>query len=269
MVINFFFDVDGTIIPFGKDIPESAKKALYRAKELGHRLFLSTGRGTCELDKRLECIDFDGGVFSAGGKVIYNGQNVYMRQFTPSERDYVMNFSKENNMEILIQTEEGTLLKRSTYECWNKAFDKYLGRKLAIPGLVVVDEFPEDLEMNKIVFFAMDRNIPSLREKIDPNYTIVGNTVGLPQEYMAELVLSEITKASGIEHLINHLGDDRSSVVAIGDGPNDIEMIQFASLGIAMGNGSDELKKVADFITDDIESDGLEKAIDYAIEKLG
>lgn len=269
MVINFFFDVDGTIIPFGKDIPESAIKALFRAKELGHRIFLSTGRGTCEIDKRLHGLPFDGGIFSAGGKVICNGRTVYMRQFTLSERDYVMNFAKENNMEILIQTEEGTLLRRSTYECWNSAFDRYLGRRLDIPGLVVVDEFPDDLMMNKIVFFAMDRNIPTIKERLDPNFTIVGNTVGLPQDFLAELVLSDITKASGIERLIGYLGDNVDSVVAIGDGPNDIEMIQYASIGIAMGNGCDELKSIADFVTDDIESDGLRKAIEYAMEKLG
>lgn len=269
MSINFFFDVDGTILPFGKDIPESALKAIYKARDMGHRIFLSTGRGTMEIDSRLDKLPLDGGVYSAGGTVIFKDRIVYTRRFDEEEKAYMLDFAKENNLEILIQTEKGTFMKPSAYRCWEESLMKYVGRMIAIPNLIVVDEFPDDLVVNKLDFFSMDGKVETIRKIIDKRFTVVGNTVGLPLSMMAEIALSDITKATGIKAMIDYLGDDLSSVVAVGDGANDFEMVEYASLGIAMGNASDELKSVADFVTTDIEEDGLANAIAYAIELKG
>ena len=70
-------------------------------------------------------------------------------------------------------------------------------------------------------------------------------------------------KARTIKKLIEILGYEMKDVIALGDGYNDISMINTVGFGIAMGNACDELKEVADYITDDIDKDGVYKAFKY------
>ena len=144
---------------------------------------------------------------------------------------------------------------------------KHIGRLVELNGLVISDTVPEDEDVKKVLFLSDDDGygVDRVRKEIDPMFTVVNNTVGLPQEIMAEIVLSGISKATGIEKVLSYFGVDRSDSVAIGDGSNDIEMVEYADIGIAMGNSSGDLKAVADYITTDIEEDGIKNAIFYAL----
>ena len=81
---------------------------------------------------------------------------------------------------------------------------------------------------------------------------------------MAEICLMGVDKGSGIKTILSYFGDDRKSSVGVGDGANDIEMIEYCGLGIAMGNADERLKEKADWITGDVNQDGLKKAIEFA-----
>ena len=83
-------------------------------------------------------------------------------------------------------------------------------------------------------------------------------------EYGMDVIPSSYNKAIGIEALIKHLGIKQEEVIAIGDGHNDAEMIAYAGLGVAMGNAIDKCKKVADYITTDIDDNGIYNAFKYA-----
>ena len=69
------------------------------------------------------------------------------------------------------------------------------------------------------------------------------------------------TKATGIIHLIEYLNIKREDTIAFGDGHNDSEMIQYCNIGIAMGNAIQKVKDVSDYITDDIDNDGIYNAM--------
>ena len=71
------------------------------------------------------------------------------------------------------------------------------------------------------------------------------------------------SKAKGIEKLVNALGKTMKDTIAFGDGRNDIEMLSCVNLGIAMGNAADETKAVADYITDNVDCDGILKALKH------
>lgn len=81
------------------------------------------------------------------------------------------------------------------------------------------------------------------------------------QDYLFEVLPKGITKATGLSELIQSLGYDKSEVMALGDALNDLEMLEFVGLGVAMGNARDEIKEVADVITDTNDNSGVAKAI--------
>ena len=70
-------------------------------------------------------------------------------------------------------------------------------------------------------------------------------------------------KDIGIDKIIEYYGIDLSETMAFGDGGNDIGMIKHAAIGVAMGNANDEVKTVADYITDDVDNDGVYKALKH------
>ena len=74
------------------------------------------------------------------------------------------------------------------------------------------------------------------------------------------------SKCIGIEKMAAHFGLSLEETAAVGDGANDVSMVEMAGLGIAMGNGKAVVKAVADYITDSIETDGLLKAVFYILE---
>lgn len=86
------------------------------------------------------------------------------------------------------------------------------------------------------------------------------------QKYLIEVLTKGVNKAFGLEKLAKELNIQPSEIAAIGDAANDIEMLEYAGLTIAMGNASEEVKAISDIVTDTNENNGVIKAIDKLIQ---
>lgn len=86
------------------------------------------------------------------------------------------------------------------------------------------------------------------------------------QKYLVEVLKKGVNKAYGLEQLARELNIEPSEIAAIGDAANDIEMLEYAGLAIAMGNASEEVKSISDIVTDTNENNGVIKAIDKLIQ---
>ena len=86
------------------------------------------------------------------------------------------------------------------------------------------------------------------------------------QKYLIEVLTKGVNKAFGLEKLAKELNIQPSEIAAIGDAANDIEMLKYAGLAIAMGNASEEVKVISDIVTDTNENNGVIKAIDNLIQ---
>lgn len=263
-MIDFFFDIDGTLLPFGCDVPESAVKAIRRLRKLGNRAFLATGRSPAEIVDSVRSIGFDGGVYGAGATVYIGDEKVYHRAFTEEEKEMVLSFCRERGYYVLMQSDRGTYITPEGFEYWRELLIGHIGRMVALDGIILTSEIPADVEMNKLLYIAKEGTIDEVRAALSPDFSVVDNTVGLPADLMGEIVLPSVSKASGID-IIERCSAIKGHTVAIGDGANDMEMVAHAELGIAMGNATDGLKNIAGYITSDVARDGLAKAIDYAI----
>ena len=262
----FFFDVDGTLLPFGKSIPDSAVYSIKAAQALGSRCFIASGRSIAELP-RFPMLAFDGYICSAGATIIVDDKLIYSAHIERGAFDSLFRYLSEKGFYVISQTDKATYLSKDAWDMFTRQLMKHIGRLVELNGLVISDTVPGDEDVKKVLFLSDDDGygVDMVRKEIDPMFTVVNNTVGLPQEIMAEIVLSGISKATGIEKVLSYFGVDRSDSVAIGDGSNDIEMVEYADIGIAMGNSSGDLKAVADYITTDIEEDGIKNAIFYAL----
>ncbi len=268
-VIDFFFDIDGTILPFGKTAPESAVNAIRSLRKAGNRAFLATGRSPVEVNPDVYAIGFDGGVFSAGAEVIADGKTIFRKVMTEEEKDRVLSYCSKKGFRVLVQTEKGTYLSASTLEFWTEKMRQYAGAEVVLSSLILTDELPPDAEAIKLLYVTDDYPIELIRKELGSSFSVVENTVGLPSNMMGEIVMSGITKATGIDRVLEYFGDSISSSAAFGDGANDIEMVEHAALGVAMGNASPSLKAVADWIAPAVDEDGLCAGIEYVMKILG
>ena len=265
MKLNFFFDIDGTILPVGKHIPQSTLDAFEKARSLGHRLFFCTGRSPFELTEELRALPFDGGVFSAGAHVVIDGKTIFSRYLTPEQRSFFFSVVDRFDLLWIIQSDDGSYLTQEAQDFYCEQTYRVYSRSIDFLGFNIVDSFPRDKKIVKLFILSKKGLVLEARKALEGPLHSVNNTNGLPPECAAELMAPDLTKASGIDRVLSYLGEDRTSTVGIGDGENDIEMIEICHLGIAMGNACPSLKEKAAFITSDIGDNGLAKAMEYAM----
>ena len=268
MRLNFFFDIDGTLLPVGKPIPEDAASALRFARSQGHRLFLCTGRSPFELTDEIRSFPFDGGVFSAGAFIKHGDNVVFHGYITEEQKKFFFKVVDEYDLLWIIQTDDGSYMTQ-------KALDYYAGlcmavhsRNIQFQGFNVVDSFPAGKPISKLFILSDKGLVLKARDALEGPFHSVNNTNGLPPECAAELMSPEFSKASGIMRIINYLGEDMASTVGVGDGENDVDMIDICNIGIAMGNACDLLKEHASYVTTDIEAGGIANAVEYCLGRL-
>ena len=261
----FFLDIDGTILPVGKKVPESAVEAIRDLRASGSLVFIATGRALSEFPD-LSPLEFDGLVYSAGAAAIVKDKMVTDIVVPEAMNKELTKYFERRNLFPMFQCDSGTYMSEETYDL----FYKYIGGKLDINGLKRGEEMPHDAKLRKYLVLSSPDGFPcsSISQELPEGFVLIPNTMGLPQALMCEIQLSWATKLSGIKNVMDYLGIDMKYSVAIGDGDNDVEMIAGSGIGIAMGNGCESAKKVATYVAKDIEDDGLADAIHYALRRI-
>lgn len=259
-----FIDIDGTLTDRHGRVPFSAIKAIKWAREKGHKVFLATGRSKCEIFDYVIDIGFDGIVGAAGGYVEIEGKVVESRSMTKAESERIINILEKNNIKFSVETDSSVYNNKKTQDFLREVFIS-LGRNIETDlfynMMTGVNNFKEIEGINKILYYDTDILIEDMRKKVGEKYTIVPYTIKEFGRNSGEINIKGITKAKGMERVLEYYGGNIKDTIAIGDGGNDIEMLKFANTGIAMGNSSEILLKCADFITDNVENNGLASAV--------
>ena len=135
-MIDFFFDIDGTLLPFGRPVPESASYAIRHLRALGHRAFIATGRSVREVGDDIYSLGFDGGVFAGGAVAYIGGRKIHERLFSQDESDAVISFCRERGYSILVQTDKGTYMSQETFDLWSSLLRDKAGISVSVSGLM-------------------------------------------------------------------------------------------------------------------------------------
>ncbi|MFA6840447.1 MAG: HAD family hydrolase [Sphaerochaetaceae bacterium] len=258
-----FLDVDGTIAPLDAPIPQSAVDAIRMARQNGAKVLLCTGRSRAELQPNVMAIGFDGMVGGAGAFVDIDGVNIFFAKLEDRQVVEIIDYFDSHAVHGFFQSPAVTYARRASME----AFVAMLGRNVkpgtdpvVIPGIVAKENLYECRDVTKVFFLSEVTSVDEVRDHFSGRFMVINNTIGLPGDRSGELSRLGITKATGMEAVLRFYGCERSDSIAIGDGYNDLEMIEYAGTGIAMGNAVEPLKRLADYVTADIHEDGLYKA---------
>ncbi len=249
-----FFDIDGTLTAGGYEksyVPESAKKALRKLEEAGHFLAISTGRAQALAYGVMKELGFHHMVSDGGYGVTINDE---LLGITPLDRDKVIALvdeCREKGFLWALQPENSDTRFAPDDGFYEFTHDTYQ-KTLTVPGLDPRN-YPYINKMFVACFAPEEQLLDGLKE--------------LPwARFHKEYLFVEPTdKAVGIRRILEHFGGDVSDVVVFGDALNDLTMFIDDWTCVAMGNGAEELKQKADFITKNAEDDGIW----YACEQLG
>lgn len=252
------FDIDGTLTNSKKEITPGTKAAIMAAMDSGVTVAIATGRpvpGVKEYVKELELIERGGYVISLNGGIVISCKDnrIISQSLIPMEYyGQICDLAKQYNVTLL------------TYE-----------------GDDVISENPEnefvqiEARINKIKSRAVE-NIKSYLNFSVPKFLMVANgdylakvepeikeilsdklDVYRSEPFFLEIVPKGINKANALSALLNDVGANREELMAFGDGFNDISMIEFAGMGIAMANGNALIKEKADYVALSNDEDGI------------
>lgn len=253
----FFFDIDGTLIECNKgiySIPQNVRDGLNRLQEKGHGVFLATGRCKCFIVEGVMDYQFNGYVTCNGAYVEYKGQEIYKQVVSKEAIKKTHEFCLERNLAYYFEGNDYIYVL-------NKENPRHIEFKnnWGMKDKVIIDSFDIDKIETYIGMIVLNssQDIEPMYEALSPYFHIQQHQSGLS----FDLTLKGESKAKGIEKLVESLNKTVEDTVAFGDGRNDVEMLSFVNLGVAMGNAALEAKNVADYITDNVDQDGIMKAL--------
>lgn len=258
-----FFDIDGTLVSFRTHVvPESTRRAINALRGNGVKCFISSGRHLVNIDN-LGDLEFDGYVTVNGGMTYYNGElidaNPIARadvnkvlemvypasgQTSESVEPFAVSMVQKNGLVMNIENDK-------THQIFAQLGFK---RKPVITDLRGTDR---DGVYQMISFFSTDdephilRQLPNCEsQRWSPIFT--------------DLVPKGQSKVRGMSRVCEIIGATQSEIMAFGDGGNDVAMLQYAGLGVAMGNAVDDVKSKADIVCPSVDDDGIEWVVrDY------
>ncbi len=249
-----FFDIDGTLAAggYGKTyIPESTKLALKKLEEAGHFLAISTGRAQALAVGMMKELGFHHMVSDGGYGVTISDE---LFGITPLDRDKIIRLvdeCREKDYIWAIQPYNSDTRFAPDERFYDFTHDVYM-KTQAVEGLDPRN-YPVIYKMYVACFAPEEEKLEALKE--------------LPwcrfhKEY---LFVEPCDKAYGIKQIMDHFQADYRDVIVFGDAKNDLSMFIDEWTCVAMGNACDEIKAKADFITKDVDDDGIW----YACEQLG
>ena len=251
MVKAIFMDVDGTLLSHKTGrVPESTVRSLEKCRQMGILVFVCTGRHLTEMRKLpLGGVEFDGYVTLNGQLVLDRQERVLYGNPLPEpvRREFAAIFT-ENRFPLLLMEE------RKVYINFIDALVEQVQARISSP-LPRVDSYGGGPVYQASVYLKGDEEARLKACLPAGARTVRWNDGGV------DVIPATGGKAEGMKHLMAHFGLSRQEIVAFGDGNNDTDMLTFAGIGVAMGNGAACAKAAADFVTADIDDDGVEKAL--------
>ncbi|GAB4854345.1 hypothetical protein Ancab_022931 [Ancistrocladus abbreviatus] len=264
-----FCDMDGTLLNSDSKITSSTANALREALSRGVRVVIATGKTRPAAISLLGMVDLAGkdgvvsdlspGVFLQG-LLVYGrqGSEIFRRNLDPDFCREAFVYSLEHKIPLVAFCDDRclTLFDHPLVDSLHSIYHEPKAEVMpSVEHIVAV------ADVQKMIFLdTAERVAATLRPYWSEATGDHANVVQAVPD-MLEIVPSATSKGHGVRMLLDHLGVTPKEVMAIGDGENDVEMLELASLGVALSNGSEKAKAVADVIGTSNDEDGVADAV--------
>lgn len=259
-------DMDGTLLNDKKVITDRTKDALIKAREKGVKVVLASGRPVDGLKKYLEelnLISDEEYVLSFNGSLVQKVKSeevLYEIGLNGKDLHYLYDVS--NNLGVNIHAFS------PTRGLITPKVSKYTELEARLNNIDInicdFNEVTEDEHIVKVMFIdeeeLIDKAVEKLPAEMYEKFKVVRST-----PFFLEQINKESGKATGLAALAKYLNVSKDEIIAVGDAENDLDMIEYAGLGVAMGNASESVKKIANYITADNNNDGIAEVIEKFI----
>lgn len=267
-------DIDATLINDQRQITPRTKKALEAAKQQGVKVVLCTGRPMTGVDAYLTELGLnhqdDQYVVSFNGALAQSTNEKVIVNYTLSFNDYVdwQAFCTKNNVKSQFESRDYIYTTNRDLSPWTIHESDLVSMPVRVRSLDEMAHTQDQYVLAKGMMLGdkeeLDKIQPKFSKEFAGCFTIIRS-----EDFYLEIVNHKASKGSTLEALAKELGIKQSEVMALGNAQNDNSMIEYAGIGVAMGNSVPETKAVADVITDTNNNDGVGKAVEkYVLGRL-
>lgn len=259
-------DIDGTLTNSQKEITSETKAGILRIMERGHKVILASGRPTPGMRRYAEELELEkyGGYLLSfnGGRIVEcrSGEIVYQKLLPSNVISGLYKFALKNNL--------GIVTYLGDYIIVGTRMDEYIELESRINAMPCrkVDNFAQyrEYSLNKCLMTAPPQKAQEYEKQLVEMY---GDVLSIyrSEPFFIEIMPKNVDKATSLDRMLETVGLTRENTICCGDGFNDMTMIKYAGIGVAMANAQEEVKRSADFITDSNDEDGIVKVIDTFI----
>ncbi|MDD5081910.1 MAG: Cof-type HAD-IIB family hydrolase [Dehalococcoidales bacterium] len=258
-------DIDGTLLDRKGAISTEDRNAIARAVSMGVRVSLCTGRVMLACRKIIGQLALDGYHIFADGALVSNpetGEEVYTKAIDAGVVRKAADFAHRNEVNMDFFSSTSYYIER---ENWVSDIRRNF---FGIEPTII--DFAELWRKEKIIKGTMVVASVEDRHKADTFCRSFAGTLGFswtktpayPDIDFINVLAPDVSKGKALEALASFLGIPLAAVMAIGNGVNDIPLLSAAGLAVAMGDAPDDVKSVADYVTLDVDHNGLAAAID-------
>jgi Cof subfamily protein (haloacid dehalogenase superfamily) len=246
-----FFDIDGTLLDFNKQLPQSAKRAILKLKEQGTIVAIATGRAPFMFENLRKELGIDTYVSYNGQYVVAEGEVIFRN---PLNKKAIIQLTEEalkNGLPVVYMDQED--MKANVPE------HHYITESIQT---LKIDRFPthdplyyEGRDLYQTLLFCTPEEEPFYVEKFPQFDFVRWHPVSV------DILPKGGSKLNGIQKIMEKLHILPENVYAFGDGLNDMEMLTHVANSVAMGNGLTEVKEVAKYVTKSVDEDGIEHGL--------
>ena len=259
-------DMDGTVLNSEKKITARTAAAIENLLKKNIQVVVSTGRGYAEISDYREVFKLmHYGILISGGLLydFFKDELIKVHGLDEKTILQLIDFGLEERAMIHLLTTKKSITREKDIQNM-AAFNMSIYQDMFNRVCIRCDDFKKYVSENpgEVIKVNLYNRNQAARDRAFERIKPMNLSISFAEAFNLEVSPANITKASGLVELCEFLKIDLSETVAIGDADNDKEILQAAGLAVAMGNASDEIKKLADFVTADNDNDGVAAAID-------
>lgn len=250
-------DIDGTILKFNFEFNQEVKDCISKLTADGIKVVLVTGRMHSATDYIADELGLDTPIVCyQGGLVKHKDEILYERNLNPDYAKEIIHWAKKNDIHLNLYMEDKLYVEKE-----DATVRRYTGERKT--GFLVKSFEQIKLQrINKIlaIDFNDENKVTLWKDYLTTKYPDLHIVKSTP--YFCEICHQEATKAHAVNFLKDYWGIKTEETLTIGDQNNDIELLSAGGIKVAMGNATDELKAVSDYITDTVNNNGFVSAVE-------